>query len=328
VNGAIDQSVLLDALRAAAGSPVAFADAPVALTGGYETTTLSFRLHTEQPDWARPLVLRMFDRGVERAAVRTESTAMRIARAGGLPVPDVVASWPTADPLGAPAILMERVAGRPLFEDLFPIGLPKLVPTLARLQAELHSLDVASVEPDEIPRYEDQLSRLRGRVEAAQLNGLLEGLAWLRDRAPASALPVLCHGDFHPFNILSEGGTPTGVIDWSLATLAEPEFDVGCTRVVLAYAPAGAGIASALIGAFQRIVLSRRYYRRYLGIRRLEDERVAYYEAYRCLRALVWAGEAALNESMRRVPWSAPEVSKRLAAHFRLRTGVSVSIQS
>jgi hypothetical protein len=38
---------------------------------------------------------------------------------------------------------------------------------------------------------------------------------------------AICHGDFHPLNILADKNQPTGVIDWANAVIAEPAMDVG-----------------------------------------------------------------------------------------------------
>jgi len=57
-------------------------------------------------------------------------------------------------------------------------------------------------------------------------------------------------------NVLMEQGRVTGVIDWSLALVADPAFDVGSTNVVLAYAPSELP-AAAVVGLFQRAVVTR-----------------------------------------------------------------------
>ena len=253
---------------------------------------------------------------------------MSIVRARGFPAPEVLAVWAEPGELGAPAILMERLDGRPMLDALFPARLPTLIPTLAALHARLHAIDLADADLDAIPRYDGQLSMLHERIERAGLNGLSDGLAWLREHARAPASPVLCHGDFHALNIIMDSEhRVTGVIDWSLVTIAEPEFDVGCTRMLIAYAPVDAGVFSGGVGMFQRSVLGRRYYSRYRSLRSVDDERVRYYEAFRCLRSLAWAGEGMRASAPRRAgPWESPAVAKRLIRHFHRATGVAVSL--
>ena len=125
----------------------------------------------------------------------------------------------------------------------------------------------------------------------------------------------------------------TGVIDWSLALLADPAFDVGSTRVVLAFAPTGLPTPlSGLVGLFQRTVVARRYYQQYRSRRAVDEAAVRYYEAFRSLRCLVWAGESRrLAQGMslsdvRPGPWDAPNTARLLGRHFRRLTGLHVEL--
>ena len=49
----------------------------------------------------------------------------------------------------------------------------------------------------------------------------------------------VCHGDFHPGNVLFEGTRPAGIVDWSLAREAPVLYDVGRCRCALATWPGG-----------------------------------------------------------------------------------------
>ena len=56
-------------------------------------------------------------------------------------------------------------------------------------------------------------------------------MRWHRERRPPEpGRRAICHGDFHPQNILSEGGVVTGVLDWPNALVAHPAYDVASTR--------------------------------------------------------------------------------------------------
>src|SRR5437588_451136 len=81
--------------------------------------------------------------------------------------------------------------------------------------------------------------------------GVLEGL-------PAG--DRLCHGDFHPGNLMGTWEAPV-VIDWGNASRGEPLADVARTEFLhrLAAPPAGTPVAfRALIGV-GRSLLARRY---------------------------------------------------------------------
>src|SRR5262249_44542216 len=70
------------------------------------------------------------------------------------------------------------------------------------------------------------------------VRSLEPAMTWLFDHRPTTEQRrVICHGDFHPQNILMAHGTVTGVIDWPIATVAEPAFDVASTRVILESVP-------------------------------------------------------------------------------------------
>ena len=88
-------------------------------------------------------------------------------------------------------------------------------------------------------------------------------MSWLRERRPPEPGPrAICHGDFHPQNILSEGGVVTGVLDWPNALVADPAYDVASTRIILALTPiALSGVPAALrwVASFVRLMLLKRY---------------------------------------------------------------------
>ena len=52
------------------------------------------------------------------------------------------------------------------------------------------------------------------------------GLSWLRDNVPPPIEAVLNHGDFRIGNLLVEGSTLTGVLDWEMAHLGDQHEDL------------------------------------------------------------------------------------------------------
>ncbi len=99
---------------------------------------------------------------------------------------------------------------------------------LHQLPAEplLRAITAAGIDADAVT-FEGQLALLNTIVERSNLVGLKPGLAWLDEHRPAQAQEAaICHGDFHPLNILAENGRPTGVIDWANVVIAEPAMDV------------------------------------------------------------------------------------------------------
>src|SRR5262245_54632014 len=149
---------------------------------------------------------------------------------------------------------------------------------LHQLPAEtlLRAVPAAGIEAG-VVTFEGQLARLRTVVERHGLAGLEPGLAWLDQHRPAPVQSAICHGDFHPLNILAENGKPTGVIDWPNVVIAEPAMDVGSAIANISTVPIT--LPWALRVAAQKAIAAalRRYERAYCARRPLDDEAVRYY---------------------------------------------------
>ncbi|HWP76227.1 MAG TPA: phosphotransferase, partial [Methylomirabilota bacterium] len=239
--------------------------------------------------------------------------------------------------LGAGFLVMERATGRPLLDDRV-LGVSA---TLASAQARLHALDAEPVLralDDEgraagggfdrsVVGYEGYLAALDRRIRRAELTGLAPGVRWLRDRGPAAGPRVICHGDFHPQNLLAERGRVTAVLDWPNTLVAEPECDVAATLVILRLTPIEVlPVPAALrpLVALLRPLMTARYLARYRRARALDPGRLAYYEAGACMRGLVRAAEARRSGDTN--PLDASSFGERLAARFARLTGVPVAL--
>jgi aminoglycoside phosphotransferase (APT) family kinase protein len=123
---------------------------------------------------------------------------------------------------------------------------------------------------------------------AEQINSsdLRRRAAMMRNNQPSFARPVVCHGDLHPFNLLFEGREVMIVLDWELARLADPAYDVGRTLVLLRLAPYPMSrVTRAVIQPFAT-ALARGFERRYRERNPLDEASVRWHEALHCLRTL------------------------------------------
>lgn len=76
-----------------------------------------------------------------------------------------------------------------------------------------------------------------------------EAYDWVMEKEPSPAGIRLVHGDYRIGNCLVDGGTVTGVLDWELAYLGDPRFDLG--YLALAYSAGKLFTAgSELMGGF------------------------------------------------------------------------------
>jgi aminoglycoside phosphotransferase (APT) family kinase protein len=292
---------LREYLRQALGQPsLDFAERPVAVTGGFDTQIFSFRLAAAPPDFSGPLILRLLHAHHDPTRALRERAVQNALAAVGYPAPRVLLATAHATVLGGAFLIMQRLAGRPLPK----VDVGGMARVLAELQARLHDLDPAAflgavsregLEPASLT-YDAHLAYLTERASRGGLGGLAPGLEWLaRRRPPRPEPPAVCHGDFHPFNILmADGGGVTGVLDWPHAIVADPAFDVATTLVILRLVPMDiAGLAAPqrwLANAARPLVVGS-YLRHYRRRRPLDREKLAYYEAAACMKALVRAAE-------------------------------------
>ena len=324
---------LLTRLRAVSGDPMLdWAEPPAPLPGGFETTTYAIRFRAAGAAWSRPLVLRLLPPNASPAWLAREAAVLRRLGELAFPVPALRDVCPDPAVAGGPYLLMERLDGTDLLTDAIRRRSGDVTSTLAALQARLHALDPGALA-GALGTLDEPFADLEARLARARLDGLAPGLAWLRAHRPPARETVVCHGDFHPRNVLVRDGVVAGVIDWSLVVLAPPEFDVGSTRLVLAYAPVELPAPLAQVaGVLQRGVVAPRYERAYRRRRAVDARAIEYYEALRAFRCLVWAGEARrLAEGMaldayKRGPWHEPRTARRLARRFRRLTGIEPTL--
>jgi aminoglycoside phosphotransferase (APT) family kinase protein len=157
----------------------------------------------------------------KRAAFR-EASILALVESLGLPTPSVHAVGQIDGRWG---IAMTRAEGPPLANAIHsPDQVAACLERMARLQIAIHS------QPG--THFGSLKARLAANIGRAGMLGevlqrrLLHGLA---------ALPEgdrLCHGDFHPWNILGPPGREV-VVDWLDACAGDPAADVCRTYVLI-----------------------------------------------------------------------------------------------
>ncbi len=359
--GAEVASGLLAHLRGVLRQPsLAYAEPPTRVTGGFDTMIYGFRLTGAAEEWSNPLILRAFRQHDDPVRARWEGVVQTAVVQLGYPAPRVLLTSTDREAVGGPFIIMERLPGKMMLEDVFnpsrlllllPYILAEVPKILVETQMKLHALDPeplllaldaeglsrGGVAPAGVSRrtatVDGQLEQIRRRIEDAPLHGLKPGLQWVSEcRPPEPDQRVICHGDFHPLNVLMEGRTVSGVIDWAMVTVAAPEFDVGNTKLLLDLAPMDFPRVVEQIAKVARPLLARRYYDAYRRQRSLDPEAVRYYEALRCVVELTWVGEFQLADAgvlaprSGRSPWQARRPSNSLISLFRKITGIMLRL--
>ena len=236
---------------------------------------------------------------------------------------------------GGPFLLMEHLTGRVLI-DAQRVGMGGV---LAEAQARLHALSaeplLAALDADPAAGgrvtvgFDGYLKALEARVVRATLDGLKPTLRWLHEQRPSPGAPVICHGDFHPRNLLVADGRVTGVVDWPNTLVADAEFDVAATLDILRFVPVdlvGMPRVVSLLAQMAQPILAARYLSAYRRRRPLDRGRLAYYEVAAAMRALVQTGEARQRRGHALGALDASSYADRLAARVRRLARVTVTL--
>ena len=74
------------------------------------------------------------------------------------------------------------------------------------------------------------VNSLEGIIVGGNIEEFQPAIKWLKDNQPSEINPKLCHGDFHPGNVMGTWTKVSGIIDWDLANISDPECDVAFFR--------------------------------------------------------------------------------------------------
>ncbi|HEV3226424.1 MAG TPA: phosphotransferase, partial [Acidimicrobiales bacterium] len=264
--------------------------------------------------------------------------------AQGFPAPRVL--WFDADARveGHCFFVMPLLPGKPLIagNSLRDIAsgmwtLLRRLPTMtASTQAALHRLDPKPLLDElggDVVGLERWFRQLDDKINGGA-TGFADALRWLRGNVPASTTPLaVCHGDLWGGNILAERRHVTGVIDWTVVTVADPLLDVGFTTMSLSLAPIAAPRAVQLAAARAGRVIAGRYLRAYskaAGRPSIDRGVVRYYEALRTAAELSNVAQYRMAEQrgdthdLPRPTWDTIGVD--MTEYFRARTGVRITL--
>jgi aminoglycoside phosphotransferase (APT) family kinase protein len=282
----------------------------------------------------------MFPKESPSLQVRREALVQRALTAQGYPAPNVLCWEENPDVIGRRFMVMDFLPGRSPMggADIgavvraLPWLLVRMPRALAQVQATLHTLSVNELTGSPDHQHfgvEHWLERLED-VSADSTPELVEGTRWLRANRPQETRLAICHGDLWPGNLLVERGRVTSVIDWSLATVADPAFDVGFTAMGLAIAPIDVGPRLERVITSTTGWMRKRYEKAYRSLTGADLTAQPYYEALRCLLELVLVVEhrrAKASGADRDTPTPTWEVAgDRMIQYFEARTGVRVEL--
>jgi aminoglycoside phosphotransferase (APT) family kinase protein len=167
-------------------------------------------------------VLKLYHAGRSQADPFIEASMLAIVATHNLPAPRVYAVGQYGARWG---LVMDRAPGRTLGEQALakPQVVPACLDELVRLQLLLHRATETRLRPLK--------ARLGLKIDQAPL---LDGTLKQRLTDRLAALPDgnrICHGDFHPLNLIGEPGSCV-IVDW-LDTTSGPAAADACRSYLL-----------------------------------------------------------------------------------------------
>lgn len=163
-----------------------------------------------------------------------EPTLLRHARAGGVLVPEIVASSSAGGhPIGAQFTVARRLEGESiarkiLRDDEYSVARSVFVADCARELAAIHALDREPIA-DAVPTLDDPVASQQTTYEPLGDPHPVFDMAfrWLDEHRPPPRDVAVVHGDFRMGNFLIGPDGMTAVLDWELCHLGNPVEDLG-----------------------------------------------------------------------------------------------------
>ena len=208
-------------------------------------------------DWDDGYILKLFHNWFSIEDIEYELKIARAVHASGVKTPGV---HELVHVEGRNGLVYERAEGESMLRKFQ--RKPWMLFTYARILARLHTQMHDSVLDADIPDQRGRLQYKLNRAEALPTplkTTLLNSLHSLPDG------DRVCHGDFHPDNVLLNGSDAT-IIDWIDASRGEPLADVARTSVILLGAATSSQVVNPFLRLFVRMFHSA-YLREYFRLR-------------------------------------------------------------
>ncbi len=168
-------------------------------------------------------VLKLYREWMSREAIRHEERIGKAVQASGAPCPAILGEVEHEGRLG---LVFERIPGCSMLIGLErrPLSAARFGRELARLHHDIHARRTADL-PDQRQHFLRSIQQ-----SSPQLGDRTDRVLAALDRLPAGH--AVCHGDFHPDNVIIDGARIVP-IDWSNAFSGNPAADVVRTGLML-----------------------------------------------------------------------------------------------
>lgn len=175
--------------------------------------------------WGETEAIKLYYPNVQANFIQEEMRINRELYKAGLPVMRV---GEMIEIDGRCGFLCEKIDGRSMLQNLlrYPWKLQQYAQQMAELHVAMHQRHISGLES-----FNARLARYIAQEELLKAEMKQQVIAYLAD-LPVGG--VLCHGDFHPDNILLSSRGPV-IIDWMTAVSGHPLADAARTSLLLQY---------------------------------------------------------------------------------------------
>ena len=271
---------------------------PSRLQGGYDTSIFQLKLKNVQSSISGPLVLRVFRKHHPPKQAILERVVHNSLVDQGFLVPYVYYACTDYKYLGNQFVIMDFLNGA-LLPTVFDQDTAMV---LGKTHAALHGADSNQLNEDMIAKgfggrhcsIDEKLYRL---LKASEHIPWSEQIGfWMKENRPSDfEHPSICHGDFHPYNLLAKCGEVTAILDWSSCRIGDPAADVANTLVIFNAA------TKHIIPSYDSKIETKKYLDGYRGERDLNEQHLGYYQVLFCILRLfaggfIWSQPPIRNE--------------------------------
>ncbi|MCR8845899.1 phosphotransferase [Paenibacillus sp. SC116] len=209
-------------------------------------------------------MLKLYHGSMPKSVIVEEYRVSEAVSAAGVLTPKPLEIVEVGPQLG---IVFQKVEGNTLLHLL--ASKPWLVGTWTKKFADLHVSMHQQAAPTALRQQKDSLSQSIANAAQLSMREKEKLLAYL------ATLPVedrLCHGDFHPDNVLV--GTDAWIIDWMTGMAGSPAADTARTVLLLRFGtlPDGMSVAVRIVVQILRRVMLHIYLKQYCLRSRMKRE--------------------------------------------------------
>jgi uncharacterized protein (TIGR02172 family) len=210
-------------------------------------------------EWGEDRILKLYQVWMPRNPIEREFNITRLAGAAGVPVP---ANEELVEVDGRLGIIFERVRGLSMLKtlEIQPWKLFSIARLLAELHARMHTIFLPADSYNQREQIEHGIDMATALTEPEK-----QTIHAILARLPDGS--AVCHGDFHPDNVLMSDHGPV-IIDWMNGRRGYPLGDVARTRLLFltgGLPPRVSLVMRLEINASRRLIYSA-YIKRYLQL--------------------------------------------------------------